>query len=413
MSLELGQNWEYSSYAWLASANNVKKMFSKKKRVFPHNEIADFIPPRRHDGASSYIWFSQYDPQTGRMRRKKYMLDRFKPGRERDTAAARIICNIYNKVSVGWNVWSPENTFRSDTPVEEAVSRYRAYIYNVHMKGVLKHKTYYDYNSRLKIFSEYISEMVQPVRTCIQLTQTFFVDFLDYLLIDRDLSAVTRNNYRTWCSAFCSWLVEKKYIAENPIQFIHQLPEQEKRRQPLTHEDLRRLGEYLEHANRHFLLAVLMEYTTAIRPTELSYIRLRDINVSEGSVFVSSQVSKNRRDGKIKLPNRVIRLMADLGTFGHHSDCYLFGKGFVPSETRHLPVQFTLEFNKCRDILGFPKTYQFYSLKDSGLRDIANAVGVEVAQKQARHSDISTTNRYLKGSGLYAVDSLADFEGYL
>lgn len=388
-------------------------MFSKKKRVLPHVEIADFIPPRRHDGASSYISFSQFDPVSGRMKRKKYMLDRFKPGRERDTAAARIICNIYNRVAAGWNVWSPQETYRCDTSVADVIARYRAYIYNVYTKGVLKHKTYYDYKSRMKVLEEYISEQVQPVRTCIQLTQSFFVDFLDYLLIDRDLSALTRNNYRTWCSAFCTWLVEKKYIAENPIQYIHQLPEQEKKRQPLTHDDLQRLGRYLEKTNRHFLLAVLMEYTTAIRPTELSYIRLRDINISEGSVFVSSQISKNRRDGKIKLPNRVIRLMADLNVFAHHSDCYLFGKGFMPSETRHRPVQFTLEFNRCRDALGFPKTYQFYSLKDSGLRDIANAVGVEVAQKQARHSDISTTNRYLKGSGLQVFDSLADFEGYL
>lgn len=388
-------------------------MFSKKKRVIPHVEIADFIPPRRHDGIKSYISFSQFDPLTGRMKRKKYMLDRFKPGRERDIAAARIICNIYNKVASGWNVWSPENTYRSDTTIEEAFERYRAYIYNVYTKGVLKHKTYIDYNYRLKFLSEYISEQVQPIRTCIQLTQTFFVDFLDYILIDRDLSPTTRNNYRTWCSAFCSWLVDKKYIAENPVQFIHQLPEQEKLRQPLSHDDLRKLGRYLEQTNRHFLLAVMMEYTTAIRPTELSFIRLRDISISEGSVFVSSQVSKNRRDGKIKLPNKVIRLMAELRIFEHHSDCYLFGKGFIPSEVRQRPVQFTQEFNKCRDVLGFPKTYQFYSLKDSGLRDIANAVGVEVAQKQARHSDISTTNRYLKGSGMKVFDVLADFEGYL
>ena len=55
----------------------------------------------------------------------------------------------------------------------------------------------------------------------------------------------------------------------------------------------------------------------------------------------------------------------------------------------------------------------YYSLKDSGLRDIANAVGIEVAQKQARHSSVQTTNMYLKGKGLKDYDVLADFEGYL
>ena len=49
-----------------------------------------------------------------------------------------------------------------------------------------------------------------------------------------------------------------------------------------------------------------------------------------------------------------------------------------------------------RKALGFPAAYQFYSLKDSGIRDLANAEGIVVARDQARHSDISVTNKYLK-----------------
>ena len=66
-------------------------MFSKKKRNYFHDVIVDFIPPQRHDGTHSYIWFSQVDPLTGKLKRKKYMLDRFRAGRERDMVANRII----------------------------------------------------------------------------------------------------------------------------------------------------------------------------------------------------------------------------------------------------------------------------------------------------------------------------------
>lgn len=388
-------------------------MFSKKKSEKFCFKVVDFIPPQRHEGQESYVWFSQVDPMTGRMKRKKYMLDRFKPGKERDVAANRIISNIYNQVNRGWNVWAPENSSRSDAPVDEVLERYRLYLINIYRKDILKRKTFFDYTSRLKIFCEYISEGINRISHCYQLDQAFFVDFLDYLLLDRDLSPKTRNNYRTWCSTLCTWLVDKRYLLENPIQYIHQLPEHGKFRQPLEHEDLRRLGLYLEENNRYFLLAVMMEYCTAIRPTELSFIRLEDISIKEGSVFVSSQISKNRRDGKIKLPNRVIRLMLDLHTFDHPGSSYLFGSGFMPSEKRQDPRHFTQEFNRCREALGFPKTYQFYSLKDSGLRDIANSVGIEVAQKQARHSSVATTNQYLQGRGMKVYDVLADFEGYL
>lgn len=396
-------------------SNNVKKMFPqfKTNNDVNRSRIIDFIPPKRHDGKNSYIWFSQVDPMTGKLKRKKYMLDRYKPGRERDIAADRIMSNIYNKVLHGWNVWSPQYTNRSDTSVMDVISRYRAYINNIYKKGVLKQKTLYDYSSRLRIFEEYIKESVTPIRICSQLDQSFWTDFYDYLLIDRDLSAKTRNNYRTWSSTFCSWLVDKRYLLDNPVTNISQLPEHNKFRQPLEPEDLKKLGDYLRENNRPFLLAVMMEYYTAIRPTELSFIQLKDISIAEGSVFVSSQISKNRRDGKIKLPNNAIKLMIELDVFSKNSNFYLFGKGFLPSEKRQDPRAFTAAFNNLRDILGFPKSYMFYSLKDSGLRDIANSVGIEVAQKQARHSSVETTNLYLKGIGMKVYDVLSDFEGYL
>ena len=415
-SIPLGHSSNNSSSTSLAPANNVKKMFSKTKRdnlAITRSRVIDFIPPRRHEGKHSYIWFSQLDPVTGRLKRKKYMLDRYKPGRERDIIAGRIIANIYNNVLHGWNVWAPAVTSRSDTPLSEVLERYRAYIININKKNVLKRKTLYDYMSRLKIFEEYLGEQINPIRMCYQLDLAFWTDFLDYLLVDRDLSARTRNNYRTWASTLCSWMMEKRYLNENPIQHIHQLPEHGKFRQPLEHEDLKKLSAWLNENNKPFLLAVMMEYFTAIRPTELSFIRLKDISIKEGSVFISSQISKNRRDGKIKLPNKVIRLMIDLKVFNNPNNYYLFGKGFIPSADRQDSRYFNIEFNKVRDILKFSKTYMFYSLKDSGLRDISNAVGVEVAQKQARHSSIQTTNLYLQGKGMKVYDVLADFEGYL
>jgi hypothetical protein len=55
----------------------------------------------------------------------------------------------------------------------------------------------------------------------------------------------------------------------------------------------------------------------------------------------------------------------------------------------------------------------FYSLKDSGIRDLANAAGIVVARDQARHADISTTNKYLQGSSLTVHEETKHFEGHL
>ncbi len=64
-----------------------------------------------------------------------------------------------------------------------------------------------------------------------------------------------------------------------------------------------------------------------------------------------------------------------------------------------------------RNALGWKDCYQFYSLKDSGIRDLANSQGVVVARDQARHSDVATTNKYIQNHGVQ--DETLNFEGNL
>ena len=52
------------------------------------------------------------------------------------------------------------------------------------------------------------------------------------------------------------------------------------------------------------------------------------------------------------------------------------------------------------------------SLKDSGIRDLANAEGIVVARDQAGHTDIAITNRYLKKESL-VPECVKQFEGNL
>lgn len=74
-----------------------------------------------------------------------------------------------------------------------------------------------------------------------------------------------------------------------------------------------------------------MEYYTFIRPDELSNIRLGDIKIKEQKVFVSSTISKNRRDGMVGLNDSLVKLMIELDIFRNSSDYFLFGKDFKPS----------------------------------------------------------------------------------
>jgi integrase len=382
-----------------------------KKSPKSQKTLISFLPPKRHKGKSDYIDFSAVDPVTGLLKRKKIMLNKYKKGRDRDTMAAQIIQNVMNKLTTGWNPWIDSPTTRGDIELIIVIRNYRLNIDNRLKKKVITQKTATDWLSRVSILERYLQDYHREHVMAFQVDRSFVVDYLDYIFMDRDVSATTRNNHRAWMSLFCGWMVDKNYIEKNPVPDTPVLGEHAKFREPLTKTALHQLSSYLERNNKHYLLAVMMEYYTFIRPTELTKIKIGDISIKNQTVFVSSEISKNRRDGKVALNDKLVRLMIQLNIFASPSNFYLFGRGCMPSERPVTAALFRNEFVKVRKELGFPDKYQFYSLKDSGIRDLANAKGIVMAKNQARHSDISTTNKYLQGQDIPVDEDTKHFDG--
>lgn len=388
-------------------------LYPHKRKGASINRIITYTLPKLHTGKNWYIDFQCYDPLEQSMKRKKYMLDGIVKVSERKKRAAEVITNLTNQLRKGWNPWADTSNSRQYSLYTDIIELYHKYLKKMCSAKAIKENTLLDYKKRLKILSEYNEKRVLPIIYIYQFDLTYISDFLDYILVDRDSSARTRNNYRIWLSSFCSWLTEKQYIDCNPVERIKMLPEGQKKRSALSPKDLKKLGEHLQTHNPYFLLLCQFEYYTFIRPDELSNIKLCDINLSEQKVFIASTISKNRKDGMVGLNDCLIKSMIDLQIFVKDNECYLFGKDFRPSIQKASSRSYRTYFNKVRTELKFPNNYQFYSLKDSGIRDLANAEGIVIARDQARHSDISTTNRYLKGDSMSVHEETKHFKGQL
>lgn len=375
--------------------------------------IITYTLPKLHTGKNWYIDFKCFDPLEQTMKRKKYMLDSIEKISLRKKRAAEIITTLTNRLISGWNPWADTSNSRQYTLFNDVIELYLKYLRKLLSTGSIKENTLLDYQKRVKIFVEYNQKRYPPITYIYQLDQTFAGDFLDYILIDRDSSARTRNNYRIWLSSFCSWLIEKQYLERNPIEKIKSLTAQEKKRDAISIKDLAKLNKYLKVHNPYFLLLCQFEYYTFIRPDELTNIKLKDINLKEQKVFIASSISKNRKDGMVGLNDELIKSMIDLKIFSFDNGCYLFGPKFKPSEKKASTKIYRSYFNKVRAELKFPEAYQFYSLKDSGIRDLANAEGIVIARDQARHADISTTNKYLKGEAMPVHEETKHFSGNL
>lgn len=372
--------------------------------------------PTYHEGKSCYVDFFCYDPAEGKMRRKKFSLDKYKTAKMRRAYAAELIGELTVRLRSGWNVWATaaEST-RQYVELEQVGEYYGRYLEKLVLKGTLRDSTRARYISYYGVWERWRTQVAAlPPKCAYQLTAAVVEEFLDYVFLDLDLSAQTRNNYLTWLGTFCEWMRSKGYLSANPCEGVKSLREAPKKREPLSTAMLKALREYLEERNRHFLLACMLEYYTFIRPNELRHVRVCDIRVREQKIMLSGAFTKNRKDAVVAVPVEVIRLMIDLGIFSYPSKHFLFGSTrFTPSERRMAPCIFRNEFARVRKALGWADCYQFYSLKDTGIRDLANAEGVVVARDQARHSDVHTTNKYLKADALAVHEEVKRFKGGL
>lgn len=382
-----------------------KKILSQRRRNTDADVLGYTLPVYHDKGSKVYVDFSCFDPSRGELRRKKYHLDKYKSKRERRLYADLLISTLSLKLRSGWNPWCDATSDRQLTSFDEILDRYTDYV-----EKTCRARTQENYRSKANVLREYNHRRFHPIKYAYEFDKAFAVEFLDHILLDRDAGARTRNNYKSWLGSLSEWMMSRKYISDNIVEGIPKISEDPKKRQPLTKEMMRTLHSHLQEIDRHFLLACLFEYYTFIRPTELSNIRIDDLRLKERQVFISAKFSKNKRDGHVGLNDTLIKLMLDLGTFRHPGDSFLFGPRFMPSVRQADPDMFNKRWVQMRKKLGWGAEYQFYSLKDTGIRDLANSAGIVIARDQARHTDIATTNKYLGASANVHPETL-DFKG--
>lgn len=393
-------------------------MLSKPKKL----SFADIekyrLPIYKKSGKEAYVYFYVLDPDsvmdgTPRLKRIRKKFNSYSSKKERDEAALRFRDEISTKLRQGWNPLISNSSRKGYTLFNDALNAYERYLSKMGKDDVLKSKTLYDYLSRLKQLREYAALRAGTITYIYQFDKSYIESFLEYIYIGRDTSPRTRNNYLRWVSSLCTYLCDKGFLLSNYAEKIQLLREGDKKRKPLNSKDIGKLYEYLEEHDHYFLLACEIHYYTLIRPGEMSFIKIGDISLKEQTIFISKEVSKNRKDGKVTLPSKVIRLMLELKVFDQPSNFFLFGRGFKPNEQHADARIFREEWAKVRKALDFPESYQFYSLKDTGITDTIDKIGLSIAKDQARHASVATTNKYVRKEQLTAHAELKNFEGNL
>lgn len=388
---------------------------TQKKTDTALKEIIAYTLPELYTGKEWYVGFYAFDPGLGRMHRKKIKINFISGTTKRRKYAEDLKHRLVEKLKKGWNPWVEQENPRAYHTFVEVLNEYRKYADKMLAEELFRpdtHKTYTSYCRNMEDWNA--QEYETPITYIYQFDADFCVRFLEAIYIDRDNAAITRDNYRTFMHNFAEFCIQHRYLQTNPTAGITSISKRnkKKKRTVIPEPELIRLHEYLNQKNKHFLLACYILNYCFIRPKEMSMLRIQNFSLKYQTVFVADTVSKNREDGTITLPAKVIHLMLDLDIFNYPGDFYLFSDKFYPGEKYRDPKQFRDFWTHfVRKDLKFPDKYKFYSLKDTGITNMLRKHDSLSVRDQARHSSIATTDLYTPHDIEMANDLIKNYEG--
>ena len=352
------------------------------------------LPEFRDNEGCSYIEFYAYDPEKGRMRRKRIKTNRIKGVQKRRQYVRGVINRLTEQLRHGWNPWIAGDATDLLT-FEEALERYELHIEKMLASGYFRKETYLGYKSNVKMLRLYMKK--RPVYYAYQFDRRFCVDFLDYVFIGRDNGAQTRNNYLGFLRVFSGFLVEKGYLQTKPTDGIQPISKRlyQKERTCIPLDVVGKISEYCKEEDPEFLLACYLLYYCFIRPVEMTRLRVGDFNMQTGTITIPASCSKNHKTQTVTVPKKVLFHAINIGVFSAPAEDFIFSDRLKPGETEIDTKIFRDHWEKVRKALHLKKEWKFYSLKDTGITAMLKAkVAAINVRDQARHSSLAITEIY-------------------
>lgn len=361
-----------------------------------------------------YVEFSVLNKLTGeKVRQRIYEgFSDYKTYREKKAYADKIIAEYKRKLDSGWRPWSDEPiefddllTYYNATRFKGVKTQKVSYIqplfsdYLKWKKPFVAKTTIEDHTSKLRQFSQYLEANGILEKDLLYYDHEVIMTFLRVMA--EDFAQRTIDKYKQVLYAFFSYLKkERKIIIHNPLaDDIPRLGKIVDMAPAGMDIDIRRmLKDEIEPEDPELWMACCFIYYTTIRPGELRFLKLKQINIRSRSITVFNDIAKGRRTETIDIPDALHDLIVNnwqLQNFGR--ELYLFGRGGGPGTQPLGRNTMRYRFNKYRDRLGLPDEIQFYSWKHSGAQELADlGASTYELQRHLRHKNLSTTEEYLK-----------------
>lgn len=347
-----------------------------------------FIPAQLSVGKKdTYVFYYALNPLSEKLERKRVRINHIQ-GRADRVKYGKLLClELNEKLYQGWNPFLSDMKASGNLTVRQAVSAF------LKQKQNLRPDSVRAYNSNSKKFMEW----AEAVGWADKFVCLFSPDMARRYMRHIESTGVggkTFNNYLLFQNTLFLWFVKRDYLKENPFTKIDHKRVEEKMRTTIPAADRKKILEYFNSTGLDgFVCVMKLCYRLFIRPKEIMMLKIGDIDFKNGMLTISSKVAKNHHERVLGVPEEIMAYFNTIS--GCDPSMYIFSEKYKPGKVAKNARDIGRTWSIMRKELKLPASYQFYSLKDTGITEMLEAgVPPKYVKELADHHSLEMTERY-------------------
>ena len=266
-------------------------------------------------------------------------------------------------------------------------------------------KTQVNFESNKRMFFQWLEDNLYTFEDVKRFSQGHAQMYVDHLRTIN--SPTTVRNKAGILSTMFTHLLKRNVIDVNPFKELI-LPKKQitKKNFAYTADLIQIIKKHIGKLDPYMWCLCQITYYTYIRPGELRLLKIRDIDLENHRIMISSEISKNNKTEYVTIPEPLLAVLEQMSIKNAMPHHYLLTKEKHPGDK---PVGYNwiarMYRNAIQD-LKLPPEYTFYGWKHTGVT-IAYKSGVDLKaiQLQCRHYSIEQTDTYLKSLGFIENES--------
>lgn len=353
--------------------------------------FVDFRPAElRVTASGAIVVFYAKNPQTGHLERQRIKINHIHGKNERLKYGRLLVQQVNERLYEGWNPIVEKAGFSKVVSLKAAADLYRkSYVKDIRPDSLRS------YDSQMKSLADFAATLGIADKPVCQFEKKEAQLFMLHIE-ERGAGSRTYNNYIRFMGQFFNFCVERGLTNGNPFASVKLKRVDSKKRTVIPPEARKRIMDYLiEHKMDGFRLICLLTYHCLIRPKETLMLKVSDINLKDGIIDIAAGVAKNHCERQIAIPEGVATLMT-AQVNGASPELYVFSSGYRPGKKLLTTRDTGRTWSVMRKELQLPESYQFYSLKDTGITEMLEAgVPAKMVQELADHHSLEMTQKYV------------------